>query len=247
LGIGHSSFKLVTYVSRGFESMRGFDVFMKLAKRLCDRRSDVIFLVAGQDRCCYSGDERVTGKRSFKEWVLSQDDYDLSRIRFVGLLPPKELARLLARSDLHVYLTAPFVLSWSLLNALACGATVLASDTPPVREVICHEQNGLLADFFDVDGLVELADRVLDAPNDYRPLGQAGVRLIQEKYSLAACLPRLVRLYEETAAGQGGSAGASPSLSPRIPEVGVYGRGSTRGLSPVTQASSARRASAAVW
>ncbi len=206
--LGHSSFvphevpagtRVVTYVSRGFESMRGFDVFMKLAKRLCDRRQDVLFLVVGQDRCCYSGDERVTGKRSFKEWVLSQDDYDLSRIRFAGLLPPRKLARLLARSDLHVYLTAPFVLSWSLLNALACGATVLASDTPPVREVIRHEHNGLLADFFDLDALEHLANKVLDDPGAFKPLGAAGAQLIQEKYSLEACLPRLVRLYEETA------------------------------------------------
>ncbi len=189
--------KLVTYVSRGFESMRGFDIFMKLAKRLCDRRNDVIFLVIGQDRCCYSGDERLTGKRSFKDWVLSQDDYDLSRIRFVGLLPPRELARLLARTDLHVYLTAPFVLSWSLLNALACGATVLASDTPPVREVIEHERTGLLADFFDLDGLVETAERVLDSPAEFKPLGQAGVELIRERYGLEVCLPKLVRLYED--------------------------------------------------
>src|SRR5262245_15537216 len=65
--------RIVTYATRGMESMRGFDIFMKFAKRLSDRRKDVIFLIAGQDRVCYGGDDKVTGKKSFKDWVLSQD------------------------------------------------------------------------------------------------------------------------------------------------------------------------------
>src|SRR5262249_42661116 len=108
--------KVVTYATRGMESMRGFDIFMKAAKRLCDRRRDVIFLIAGQDRVCYGGDEKFTGGKTFKEWVLSQDDYDLSRIFFLGLVPTATLARLFALSDVHVYLTVPFVLSWSLVD-----------------------------------------------------------------------------------------------------------------------------------
>ena len=128
--------RLVTYVSRGLEMMRGFDVFMKAAKRICDARDDVRFVVVGSDRVAYGGDLRHTGGRSFKEHVLSEDDYDLDRIHFVGNVAPKQLARLLSLSDLHFYLTVPFVLSWSCLNAMACGATMLGSDTAPVREVI---------------------------------------------------------------------------------------------------------------
>ena len=86
----------MTYASRGMESMRGFDIFMKMAKRLCDQRQDVIFLIAGEDRICYGGDEQVIGRTSFKEWVLSQDDYDLSRFVFLGLVPPSTLAQLFA-------------------------------------------------------------------------------------------------------------------------------------------------------
>src|SRR5262249_34493595 len=71
--------RLVTYVARGMESMRGFDIFMKVAKVLCDRRRDVVFAVVGEDRVCYGGDQDVTRGKSFKEWVLSQDNYDLSR------------------------------------------------------------------------------------------------------------------------------------------------------------------------
>jgi glycosyltransferase involved in cell wall biosynthesis len=144
--------KVVTYAARGMESMRGFAIFMRVAKRLCDFRNDVVFLIAGEDRVCYGGDRAVTGGKSFKEWVLVQDDYDLSRFDFLGLIPPPLPARRFNLRDLHLYLTVPFVLSWSLLDALACGALVLASDTEPVRETIAHGENGLLVDFFDVDG-----------------------------------------------------------------------------------------------
>jgi glycosyltransferase involved in cell wall biosynthesis len=189
--------RVVTYVSRGMESIRGFDIFMKVAKLLCERRKDVVFFVVGEDRVCYGGDLEFTGARSFKEWVLSRDQYDLSRFVFTGLMPTSSLAQLLAFTDLHIYLTVPFVLSWSLMDALACGATVLASDTAPVREMITHEHNGLLANFFDIEGLADAAGRVLDNPPEFRPLGQAGVKMIHERYSLDVCLPRMLALYED--------------------------------------------------
>lgn len=195
--------KVVTYATRGMESMRGFDIFMKAAKRLCDMRSDVVVFVAGEDRCCYGGDERVTGMASFKQWVLSQDDYDLSRIHFVGRVPPHELAKLFSLTDVHFYLTVPFVLSWSLMDALACGATVIASDTAPVRDVIEDGVNGLLVDFFDYERMAELASQVLDNPDDYRHLGEAGTAMIREKYSLEVCLPQMEELYQQVRTGTG--------------------------------------------
>ena len=188
--------KIVTYVSRGMESMRGFDIFMKVARRLAERRPDVLFVVVGQDRICYGGDLDVVGGRSFKDWVLNQEKYDLSRFIFPGLLPVPALAELLALTDLHIYLTVPFVLSWSMMNALACGATVLASNTEPVREMITHGQNGLLNDFFDIDGFVNQADAVLSRPGDYQRLGTAGTAMIHERYSLEVCLPQMLKLYE---------------------------------------------------
>jgi glycosyltransferase involved in cell wall biosynthesis len=187
--------KLVTYVSRGFEAMRGFDVFMKVAKRLCDRRSDVVFAVVGEDRVCYGGDARFTGGKTFKQWALAQDNYDLSRIRFLGRLPPTELAGLLGMSDLHMYLTVPFVLSWSLLNALSCGVPVLASDTAPVREVVEHGKTGLLAGFHDLDRWCELAGTVLDDPAAYRSLGASGCEFVRERYDTEVCLPKLLALF----------------------------------------------------
>jgi len=197
--------RVLTYVSRGFESMRGFDIFMQCARRLCERHPNLVVAVVGEDRICYGGDADHIGGPSFREWVLSQGEYDLSRILFLGRLDPPDLAQLLSLSDLHIYLTVPFVLSWSLMNALACGATILASDTAPVREMITHGQNGLLAGFFDVDGLVEQADQVLRQPGEFRHLGTNGQRLIREQYALEICLPRMEQLYERVIA-QGGRA-----------------------------------------
>ncbi|MEX0711093.1 MAG: glycosyltransferase, partial [Pirellulales bacterium] len=191
--------RIVTYVARGMESMRGFDIFMKMARLVCRRRRDVVFVVVGEDRVCYGGDHKVTGDKSFKNWVLAQDDYDLSRFIFTGLVPPAELALLLSIADLHVYLTVPFVLSWSLMDALACGATVLASDTAPVREMIQHNQNGLLVNFFDVEAFAATAETVLDSPGDFAHLGRAGLDMIRGRYSLDVCLPQLLDLYQQAA------------------------------------------------
>jgi glycosyltransferase involved in cell wall biosynthesis len=188
--------KVVTYATRGMESMRGFDIFMKAAKKLCDRRKDVIFLIAGQDRVCYGGDERFTGGKSFKDWVFSQDNYDQSRFVFLGLIPPTELAKLFNITDVHIYLTVPFVLSWSLLDALACGATVLASNTAPVREMIKSGVNGVLFDFFKPDDLAELANQLLDRKEEYKVLGRQGAAIIRERYSVDVCLPKMVEMYE---------------------------------------------------
>ena len=101
-------------------------------------------------------------------------------------------------SDLHIYLTVPFVLSWSMMNALSCGCTVLGSDTPPVREMIKHGENGLMAGFYDVDRLSELALEVLEDPEQHRHLGRAGAAMIREHYSLELCLEKMLKLYEDT-------------------------------------------------
>lgn len=188
--------KVVTYVSRGMESMRGFDIFMKAAKLICQRRNDVVILVVGEDRVCYGGDERITGMKSFKDWVLSKDHYDLDRIRFLGRVPPQTLVDIFSLSDVHFYLTVPFVLSWSLMDSLSCGAKVIASDTGPVREMIQDGHNGLLVDFFDYERMADRACEILDAPEEFAHLGVAGRQLIEKNYSMDLCLPRMEALYQ---------------------------------------------------
>lgn len=191
--------RTVTYVSRGLESMRGFDIFMRAAKRVARALPDVRFVVVGDDRVAYGGDLARIDGASFKEHVLAQDDYDLSRFEFTGLVPRELLADLLARSGCHVYLTVPFVLSWSLLNAMAAGCTIVASDTEPVREVITDGQTGLLREFSDVDGLADAVIDVLERPANHRRLGPSAQRLVEERFALARTMPPLAELYEDTA------------------------------------------------
>jgi len=191
--------RVVTFVSRGLESIRGFDLFMKVAQRIARARSDVIFVVAGGEEIHYGWDKLHTGSPSFKQWVLSQDSYDLTRFVFLGRVLPKQLADLLRISDLHIYLTAPFVLSWSVLDAMASGCVVLAADVPPVREVIEPGLNGLLEPLFDVERLTETALLVLDDPAEFAPLGLTARRTIEEKYCLDTCIPPLSDFFERVA------------------------------------------------
>ena len=117
----------------------------------------------------------------------------------MGKIPSLELGKLLAATDLHIYVTVPFVLSWSMMDAMSCGAVVLGSDTAPIREMIQDGQNGLIADFFDPDALAAKAIEVLRDPAAARALGRAAEQMIVEKYSLDAVLPRMLDLYQRAA------------------------------------------------
>jgi glycosyltransferase involved in cell wall biosynthesis len=193
-----ASTRVVTYVSRGFESMRGFDIFLRTAKLIAAEYPDVIFFVVGTDRICYGGDENHTGDQNFKDWAIAREKPDLSKFVFTGRMHPNHLARLLATSDLHIYLTAPFVLSWSMMDALSCGAVVLGSDTAPIREMIRDGENGLLADFFDAEAMAKKAIPALRDPGAFRPLGRAAEEMITSQYSLEAVLPKMIDMYEKT-------------------------------------------------
>lgn len=194
--IGPST-RVVTYVSRGFESMRGFDQFMKAAKHIYQQYPDVKFIVVGEDKVAYGGDMQHLGGKTFKTWVLEQDQYDMEKFAFVGRLPMVELGRVMAASDLHIYLTVPFVLSWSMMDAMSCGAVVLGSATAPVMEMIQDGQNGLLADFFSPEQFAAKAVEVLKDPAAFRPLGRAAEEMIKDRYSMEAVLPVMIRMYEE--------------------------------------------------
>jgi glycosyltransferase involved in cell wall biosynthesis len=192
--------RIVTYCSRGFEAMRGFDQFMRAANLISQRLPDVAFFVVGDERIAYGGDLDHTGGKPFKQWVLEREKFDLSKFHFLGRIPPQSLAQLLAASDLHIYFTVPFVLSWSMMNAMSCGAVVLGSATAPVMEMITDGKNGLLADFFSPDEFAAKAIEVLLDPDAARPMGRAAAQMVVERYSLEAVLPQMLELYAEATA-----------------------------------------------
>lgn len=191
--------RIVTYVARGFERMRGFDVFMEVARRTYEQYPNVLFVVVGADSVHYGPDLAYTDKASFREEVLSSGRYDLSKFFFTGWVSENDLAEILSVSDLHIYLTEPFIASWSLVNAMSCGAVVLASDQRCVREYIRPGENGLLRDFFDVEGLATEAVRVLRDPAEFRPLSLAAQETVQHYYSVEVAMPRLKAYFEQVA------------------------------------------------
>lgn len=192
--------RIVTYVARGFEMMRGFDIFMEASRRIAEDYPDVVFLVVGGDSVHYGPDLQFIKEKTVREDILASGRYDLSKYVFTGFVPEDKLARILSISDLHIYLTEPFIASWSLVDAMACGAVVLASDQNCVREYIEPGRNGLLADFFDAEGIARQAVEVLRNPDRYRPLAEAAMETVRSGYSVDVAMPRLKAFFESVAA-----------------------------------------------
>ena len=193
--------EVLTFVSRGLESIRGFDLFLELAGRLMRERPGLVAVVAGSEWSYYAWDRLHTGSPSFKDWAMGRSAVDPSRFVFLGQVEPEVVARVLARSDLHVYPTVPFVPSWSLFDAMSCGAVVLGSDVEAVADLVEPGRTGLLAPLFDLETQLDLARRVLDDPAAFATIGRAARDRIEEHYSLDVCIPRL-RDYFERVAGR---------------------------------------------
>lgn len=155
--------KLVTYVSRDLEPYRGFHVMMRALPDLLRGRKDLRVVMVGADGVSYGN---ASKKGAWRQVMLNEvgDRIDMSRVAFPGRLDYRDYIALLQRSDAHVYLTYPFVASWSLRESLAAGCAVVGSDTPPVREFITHGVNGLLVPFFDPPGLARTVLDLLEDP-----------------------------------------------------------------------------------
>ncbi len=164
---------MVTYVSRGFEDYRGFPQAMEALAELQRRRPDVHVLIAGSDVVAY-GAGREDG-RSWGAWAREEAGLDENRTHWLGALQDAEYHRLLACSDVHLYLTVPFVLSWSLLEAMAAGCAIVASATAPVQEVIRDGVEGILVDFFDPEAQATAMERLLNQQELGRTLRVAAV------------------------------------------------------------------------
>lgn len=180
LDLSHAS-EIVTYVARGMEPYRGFPEFMAAAAEVQRRRPQAHIVVVGEDRVAYG--RKLPEGESWKKRMLAQHRFDESRLHFTGLIPRDRYLKVLQTSSVHVYLTVPFVLSWSMMEAMSAGCLVLGSDTEPVRELIEDGENGLLADFYNVQQIARAIVRVLEDPAKYAPLRAAARRTIVEKYS----------------------------------------------------------------
>lgn len=199
--------EVVTFVNRNLEPYRGYHSFMRALPEILRRRPRARAILVGGSGVSYGG--KPPGGRSYRDIYLDEvkDDLDMTRVHLVGNLPYAAYLSLLQVSAAHVYLTYPFVLSWSLLESMAAGCAVIGSRTAPVEEVVRDGRNGVLVDFFSK---TEIADAVVDAlarPHAHRELRQAA-RRTAEGYDLKkVCLPRQIRLIERVAAGDVPEAG----------------------------------------
>jgi glycosyltransferase involved in cell wall biosynthesis len=180
--------ELITYVGRGMEPYRGFPQFMETVALLQQRRPQCHVVIVGEDRVAY-GKPLPNGK-TYKEAMLEKLPLDLSRIHFTGRLPYEEYLQVLQASTVHIYLTRPFVLSWSMLEALSAGCLLVASDTAPVREAIQDGANGLLADFFSPEAIADRVEEVLNHPDRLSSLRVKARETILKRYDLSQLLPQ---------------------------------------------------------
>jgi glycosyltransferase involved in cell wall biosynthesis len=183
--------EIITFVNRNLEPYRGYHVFMRALPQILKSRPGAHVIVVGGDGVSYG--QAAPSGATWKQIYLNEvkNDLDISRVHFVGNLSYRNFVSLLQVSSVHVYLTYPFVLSWSLLEAMSAGCAIVASDTPPVKEVMSSGLNGLLVNFFDHEALAGRVIELLSNPERRRVLGANARDLAVKNYDLqSVCLPK---------------------------------------------------------
>ncbi len=185
--------EIVTYTTRGMEPYRGFPQFMQALAQVQKKRPNLQAIIVGKDRVAY-GPQRTDGK-TYKQEALEQYGLDQSRLHFLDLVPFDKLRTVFQISSLHIYFTVPFVLSWSMLEAMSTGVQLLGSDTEPVKEVVEDGKNGLLVDFRNPRDIARRMEEALANRGRAEKLRRAARRTMEERYAakhLLACHRQLI-------------------------------------------------------
>jgi glycosyltransferase involved in cell wall biosynthesis len=197
--------EVITFVNRNLEPYRGYHVFMRALPEILARRPAARVLIVGGDGVSYGA--RAPQGRRWRDIFIDEvrpriPDADWARVHFLGHLPYDQFLGLLQISTVHVYLTYPFVLSWSLLESMSAGCAIVASDTTPLHEAIAHDRTGRLVDFFDVGALARSVCDLLDQPGERERLGTAARAFARSTYDLnGVCLPAQLRWVADLASG----------------------------------------------
>lgn len=196
--------EVITYISRNLEPHRGFHVFMRSLPALLKARPNARVVIVGGSEVSYSP-RPPAGHESWRSMLEGEVDLgaDKARVHFLGKLPYSDYLSLLGVSSAHIYLTYPFVLSWSCVEAMAAGCAIVASDTAPVREVIRDGENGLLVPFFDNERMIEAIGRIIDDRALSARLRANAREAAVANYDLRACLrDQLLLVHELVSDGQ---------------------------------------------
>lgn len=190
--------ELITYVARGMEPYRGFPELMAALEIVLRERPQAHAVIVGQDRVAY-GSQLPEGD-SYKKRALENHDIDWKRVRFTGLLPRAQYRQILLVSSVHAYLTIPFVLSWSMLEAMSAGCAVVASDVAPVREIFRKDETSLRLTGLAPDAIARNIIALLESEEARRRQGAAARRLIERDYAAQRIFPEKKRILESIAA-----------------------------------------------
>ena len=192
--------EVLTYLSRNLEPYRGFHSFMRALPKILDKRPNATVVIVGGDEISYGSKPPEGG--TWREKMLAETGPLPDRVHFTGRIPYSDYLNLLSVSAAPIYLTYPFVLSWSMLEAMSSGCVVIGSNTPPVREVIRDGVNGRIVDFFDTDEIATTAAEVLSDQEAQLPLRAAARETVLQRYDLKRCLSRQIALiYKAVADG----------------------------------------------
>lgn len=187
--------EVVTYVARNLEPYRGFPVMIRAIARVSNERPQCKFVIVGGDEISYGDSPKDAS--CWREKMLKEVDLDLTRVHFLGRIPYDYYRQLLQISSLHLYLTYPFVLSWSMLEAMATGCLVMASDTAPVKEVIADGVNGMLVDFFDHAEWARRICFVLSHQEDFSHLKRRARETVIDRYSTKDGVKKYLKLMDD--------------------------------------------------
>ena len=196
--------EVITFVNRNLEPYRGYHVFMRALPELLKRRPHARVLIVGADDVSYGArpTQAQNGGTKWKDIFANEvrphiSDADWQRVHFLGHVPYQYFIPLLQLSSVHVYLTYPFVLSWSLLEAMSAGCAIVASDTQPLHEAIAHNETGRLVNFFDPKALTQEVCDLLDNPAERARLGANARAFAQQNYDFqTVCLPKQLEWVE---------------------------------------------------
>jgi glycosyltransferase involved in cell wall biosynthesis len=212
-----TSDEVITYIARNLEPYRGFHILMRAAREILRRRPKARLVVIGGDDVSY-GQPHPSGE-TFRTIMMNEvgQDLPIDRIIFAGQVSYEVYLNILQVSSAHIYLTYPFVLSWSFIEAMSCGCAIIGSETPPVMEVLKDGENGLAVDFFSPTAIADRVDEILDHPTRMQHMRDSARQTAVSRYDFkTVVLPRWLSLMDDLMSGRRPITEFPPTIEPTV-------------------------------